>query len=378
MVEATSNSGEQGAVRAAVLGLWSVPGVGPKALSRFEQSVPLAQVASLRPEEWVDAVPSTSASLRAALVEGPTLAERAESLRTRCARTGTRICYRSDLEYPIRLGEIADAPPLLFFVGAAKASPRQLAMVGSRHPDGGFEPRAKRWAQWVVGLGMGVVSGAAEGVDRACHLGALEAGGSTWAFLGSALDTLDLAHRRLLERFLEGSGTFYTELCPGTQPSRATFPRRNRLISGASDAVLVLRAGSGSGTLHTARFAREQGRPLLALPGDAENEAARGANELIRSGEAGLCLEPADLVQAVGLEGRAPGAAAEQGATPRDLSVLSAAAQQAYQALSARASGFEELQATSRLPSGELATALSELELEGFVVQRPGRRYERI
>ena len=140
-------------------------------------------------------------------------------------------------------------------------------MVGTRHPEQGYLHRARAFAAAVAGAGAGVVSGAAAGVDRSCHLGALDVGGETWAFLGSALDEVDPAQARLVPLILDGGGAVYSELPPGIRASTHTFPRRNRLISGASDAVLVLRAGRHSGAMHTVAAARAQGRPILACPG---------------------------------------------------------------------------------------------------------------
>jgi DNA processing protein len=247
-------------------------------------------------------------------------------------------------------------------------------MVGSRHPDQGFLPYARTFARQVAEGGVGIVSGAAMGVDRACHWGAMDAGGETWAFLGSALDELDPAQARLLPHFLERGGVFFSELPPGTRASTTTFPRRNRLISGASDAVLVLRAGAKSGSLYTAQAGRAQGRPVLALPGDVRNEAAEGCNELLRDGHARACLSVGEVWSAVG-------ACPERAVPPGEDSSwtrLSAEARGAYRLLERVPRSFDEVLEGSQLSPAALTSALVELELSGWVVQHPGKLYEKV
>jgi DNA processing protein len=170
---------------------------------------------------------------------------------------------------------------------------------------------------------------------------------------------------------------FFTELPLGVRASTTTFPRRNRLISGAADAVLVLRAGIRSGALHTAQAAVLQGRPLLAMPGEATNEAAFGCNGLIRSGHARLCLTPQDAWAAVGI---VPGVSARptKAGVPLELDSLSDNARIAYGVVGQVPLSLDDVLMACRLPSGSLISALCELELVGLVVQHPGRRYQRV
>jgi DNA processing protein len=247
-------------------------------------------------------------------------------------------------------------------------------MVGSRHPDQGFLPFARKFARQVAEGGVGVVSGAAMGVDRACHWGAMDAGGETWAFLGSALDELDEPQARLMPHVLERGGVFYSELPPGVRASRSTFPRRNRLIAGASDVVLVLRAGAESGALYTAEAGQALGRPVLAMPGDVRNEAAAGCNQWIRDGKARACLAVEDVWNHVGAR---PVLAVPPGAG-EPLEALSVEAKGAYQVLDRVPRPFEAVLADSRLSPAALTGALVELELSGLVIQHPGKLYERI
>src|SRR5690242_17279507 len=231
----------------ALLALWVVPGLGPRTLGRLRAFTgsEFARLAACPVREWVGEAP-LPVPVRRRLVEVQELGPLAERVLERCAAVAMGVAFQGEPAYPARLAETGDAPPLLFYRGQVGPPRRRVAMVGSRHPDQGFLPFARGFARQVAEGGVGVVSGAAAGVDRACHWGALDAGGETWAFLGSALDELDPAQAKLLPHFLARGGVFFSELPPGVRASTTTFPRRNRLISGASDAVLVLRAGADS------------------------------------------------------------------------------------------------------------------------------------
>ncbi len=299
----------------------------------------------------------------------------AESVLERARRGRFGITFRGDAAYPARLGEVGDSPPLLFYRGPPCSTRRRVAMVGSRKTTRAQEAAAKTLAAEIGRQGVGVVSGAAEGIDTASHEGALLVGGETWAFVGSALDCLDPAVAVITGAMLEKAGTVYSEFPPGVHADRTTFPRRNRLISGASDAVLIVRAGEESGALITAACALDQGRPLLARPGEVDDDTAKGCNRLLRSGKARMCLELADVLATLGLGVTAtPGI--PQG-PPVNWEEVSPAAREVYRGLAREPTLFEQVMTETRLSSGALASALCELELLGLVIQRPGKRYEK-
>ena len=361
--------------RLATLSVWAVPGIGPKTFAALVELFKgdVSAVLDLPPSEWAGAL-SLTASVRKMLSRVEKMADLGHRLLDRAQRANVGIAFPGDVAFPAKLRQIPDCPPVLFFRGEPNAPRRRIAMVGSRRPDQGFAESAQRFALQVAEGGVGIISGAAIGVDRECHLGALEAKAETWAFVGSALDELDSPQAWLLPRVLAGGGMFYSEFPFGVRADKTTFPRRNRLISGAADAVLVLRAGRESGALHTARKAIDQGRPLLALPGETDNDAAYGCNALIRSGNARLCLTKEDAWAAVGVS---PAFSVKPLAPGEKLadSTLSAHAQTAYRALGHRSSSFENILGSCQLSAASLISALCELELVGLVVQHPGKRY---
>jgi DNA processing protein len=362
------------AERRALLGLWMVPGLGPAALRtlRAHTGGNLAPLLTAPVAEWAQDLP---APVRRRLQPLGRLEDLAEAGLEQARRGGMSIAYQGDPAYPAELAPCSDAPPLLFHLGTPGAPRRRLAMVGSRHPDQGFLLKARRFARAVAEQGLCVVSGAAEGVDRACHFGALDAGGETWAFVGSALDELDAAQAKMLPAVLAGGGVYYSELPPGVRASKESFPRRNRLISGASHATLVLRAARRSGALYTAAAAVDQGRPVLALPGDPGNPAAEGCNWLIARGAAALCTSPDEACLAAGV--RASPRPPRPGG-PVDWSLVSPEARAAYQRLPAGPTSFDTLLEGADVPSSRLTAALCELELSGLVVQLPGKMYEKV
>ncbi|WP_224361898.1 DNA-processing protein DprA [Hyalangium versicolor] len=359
----------------ATLALWAVPGLGPKTLEalRVFSRGSLARLVGSPVREWLVEAPLPT-PVRRRLAPVADLAPVTDRLLERCEAAGLELAFAGERTFPERLASTPDAPPLLFYKGHVGPPRRRVAMVGSRHPDQGFLPFARDFARRVAEGGVGVVSGAAMGVDRACHFGALDADGETWAFLGSALDELDPPQARMLPEFLERGGVYFSELPPGVRASRSTFPRRNRLIAGASDAVLVLRAGSKSGALYTAEDGLALGRPVLALPGDVRNEAAAGCNALIRDGKARACLAVEEIWDFVGAR---PVLAVPPGAG-EPWEALSAEARGAYQLLDRVPRTFDEVLAGCQLPPATLTSALVELELSGLVIQYPGKVYEKV
>lgn len=364
------------AERRATAGLWSIQGVGPVTLAQIrKRQGPLGELLEKPPAAWAPFIEWQGEAYER-LMALPCLAAAADAVERACNEHQARILFAGDDAFPSRLETLSDAPPMLFVFGPAADAPprRRLAIVGTRNTATGLEPRVEDNAAEAARYGLCIVSGAARGIDQAAHRGALRVGGETWAFLGCALDQIDERQREICQAILNGGGTLLSEYPPGFRANLNSFTLRNRLISGASDAVLVVRAPMKSGALHTAEAATKQGRPLLVTPGEPWDDTAKGSNQLLREGKARLHLDVTDLLDAAGLTGSmSPSEPVEL-----DLSQLSVAARLLLDRLRKGAADFEALQcALPTLTSGELSGALVELEVFGAVLHKGGRRYEK-
>ena len=191
----------------------------------------------------------------------------------------------NDTNYPSQLKEIADPPPVLFVRGNPDLlSLPQIAIVGSRNPSSLGEETAFNFAKTLSQYGFVITSGLALGIDGASHRGAINAKGYTVAVAGTGLDRVYPARHKELATEIVNTGVMISEFPPGTTAKANHFPRRNRIISGLCQGLLVVEAAKQSGSLITARMALEQNREVFAIPGSIHNPLARGCNALIREG----------------------------------------------------------------------------------------------
>ncbi|PPD05451.1 MAG: DNA-protecting protein DprA [Methylobacter sp.] len=201
------------------------------------------------------------------------------------SQTGNLAITLDSPDYPARLKEIADPPPVLFVRGDASLLTKpQIAIVGSRNPSKLGLATARGFAQSLAQCGLVITSGLALGIDAASHQGALDVNAGTIAVAGTGPDRVYPASHKTLAEAIIKTGAIVSELPPGTTAKAANFPRRNRIISGLSMGLLVVEAARQSGSLITARLALEQNREVFAIPGSIHNPLARGCNALIREG----------------------------------------------------------------------------------------------
>jgi DNA processing protein len=273
-----------------------------------------------------------------------------------------------DRPYPGLLATIAGRPPELRVRGDLRGEVRRAAVVGTRDPDEYGLDMARRIAAGLARAGVSVVSGGALGIDGAAHRGALEAGGHTVVVLGTGVDVpYPAQHRGLFAEVLAKGGALVSELPDGTPGLKHNFPARNRIISGLSEVIVVVQARAKSGALITAARARSQGRPVLAVPGDAREPLSDGPHALLRAG-ARLVASAADVLAEMGL--------AEVQAQ-RPLPELSCEGSALLSALSKTPRHAGEVAGAARLPIGEALAGLLALELQGLCEQRPGHYFLR-
>lgn len=220
-------------------------------------------------------------------------------------KTESGFLAESDCRYPELLRKIPDPPAGLYYRGRPEwMKARCFAVVGTRKPT-----EYGRWAAFRIGQrlaesGITVVSGMAAGIDSLAHRGALHAGGKTIAVMGCGLHFCFPASNRPLMREIGEKGLLLSEYPPEHPPAKYTFPRRNRIISGLCEGVIVVEAGLSSGSLITAELAAEQGRSVYALPGNINRVMSIGTNKLLRDGALPIAVID-DLLWDLGVRGEA-------------------------------------------------------------------------
>jgi DNA processing protein len=263
--------------------------------------------------------------------------------------------------FPSQLLDIAESPSQFYYLGElepALSQPR-LAIVGSRKVSAYGKSVTTRLAKEAAEQGITIVSGLALGVDGLAHEAALEAGGKTIAVLPSGLDKIYPAtHHQLAERILKQGGALISEYPFGSEPYKTNFVARNRIVSGISDAVLITEAAIKSGSLHTANFARKQGKILLTVPGNITSELSTGPNNLIKSGHAIPVTEIRDILAAIGLK-RASKQAVKLGSTQEETTIL--------QLLQHGMSDVSELLHHSQLETSLFNQTLTMMEITGKI-----------
>lgn len=296
-----------------------------------------------------------------ALLEGPDLLWARRQVSQAEAIGASIICW-DDPDYPPPLRQIPSPPPVLFAQGVlGLPHARAVAVVGTRNPSVLGESTARRLCQDWARNGIRIVSGLARGIDETAHRTALEQGGETVAVLGCPLDGLGTSGRGRLAQQIAAAGAILTEHAFGAPVKPGNFVRRNRLISGLSQAVVVVEAPMGSGALITARNALEQNRELLACPGPADAPGFAGCFSLLRQG-AGLCAHPDDLWTAMGWKARPP-----REDDPSESPVV--------KLLRRHDATLEELALETQTPIALLQGELVLLELSGRIARMGGSRF---
>lgn len=232
------------------------------------------------------------ASLRDKSLEG------AERILGDCDRLGIHIMTMQDAGYPERLRAIHQPPLVLYWKGREVAFDEEAAVtiVGTRSCTPYGERMATRLAMDLTRAGALVVSGIAQGIDAAALRGALKAGGPVVSVLGNGIDVIYPRVHRALYEDVAAAGTLISEYPPGTEPTKASFPIRNRLLSGLAVGMIAVESGRFGGTLLTVDHALEQDREVFAVPGPADGEASEGTNRLIQEGAAKLILGAEDVI----------------------------------------------------------------------------------
>ncbi len=408
MKDATKSASDAGGIVGpdvvAACALSAVPGMGATSLARVAQAFgSLAEALDAGPASILRR--GTELQLRQQtldyLAREPDLEELGLWAVAAARKAGARVVVLGDPWYPPLLRDIENPPALLYVRGNLVAETPRVAIVGSRDADDYGLEIAKSLGDGLARAGVQVISGGARGIDAAAHAGALWGTGSTVAVLGCGIDiAYPPENAALLDRLATGGGAVVSEFTPGTPPATPNFPRRNRTISGLSNAVIVVRAASRSGALITANHAAQQGRTLFAVPGQATDALSAGPNSLLTMGAAQAVTNARDVLLALGWPvprsltvepdephrpappdwPAPPEQAPARGQEPRpgEEQLVDEKSLELWRLLDLRAPAHvDDLAVRTQLPTQDVLRRLADLEQKGMCVQRPGKYFLR-
>ncbi len=355
----------------ALLRLSRTPGLGPLGVTKL-----IDRYGS--PEDAVESLSTVGAG--AIRLAAP--AAIAEEIEQTYAAGGRFLC-RGDADFPRQIATAEGTPWVLVVKGdRSLLATRFVGIVGARNASAGGRKIARDMAAGLAGVGLGVASGLARGIDTAAHEGAL-VHGVTAAVIATGIDVVYPPENAELMAAIGDNGLIVTERPLGAGPQASQFPRRNRLISALSEAVIVVEAAPMSGSLITARLALEQGREVMAVPGSPLDERHRGTNRLLKEG-AHLVESADDVLAALAPFEVKPKAAPapRRRAPPRPQPASAASRGTAAEPLAARLReclavepvAVDELIRQCHASAAEVQKALLELELAGEIERHAGNR----
>lgn len=283
--------------------------------------------------------------------------------------------------YPIKLKKIYDPPPVLFYKGCLNFQLPAVAIIGSRNSTVYGRKIASKTASKLAKMGINIISGLANGIDGTAHKGALAAdAGITTAVLGNGFHYLYPSQHKLLSERIIDKGLMLTEFNPGTPPKAKHFPRRNRIISGLADLILVVEAGEKSGTLITVDYALEQGKDIMAVPGNVDRPSSVGCNKLLKKGAA-VFTQVSDVTDYLKKY-------LQQGREKNDFIEKYSQLNKIYPDLSTNEIKvlnlfqheieiyYSDLLQLSNLPANKLDQILVKLELMDLIIRLKGKKYQ--
>ncbi len=283
-----------------------------------------------------------------------------------------------DRQFPHRLRDIPDAPSGIYFRGRLPDEERPaVAVIGSRNCSEYGRGMAKYFSDCLAGAGVQIISGMARGIDGIAQRAAIDAGGETFGILGCGPDIIyPRENSELFERILEKGGLI-SEVPPGTPADRINFPKRNRIISGMADILLVIESRIKSGTGITVRYALSQGKDVFAIPGRLTDAMSAGCNRLISEG-AGIARDPEDIISALKIRYSAVGT--DKRAKKSDNSenlTLAGSEKVVYSLLDLYPKNIDEIISIGRITVPEALEALLDLEIRGLACECGANSYIR-
>jgi DNA processing protein len=357
--------------------LTQLPGIGPLTLAKLLTCFSTPTEVLHASETLLSAVPGVGPKLVKTIRHAADYVD-VTGIVDWCKTNSVTILCSDSPEYPPGLLELPDAPPVLFVSGEIRPCDElSVAIVGTRHASVYGRQQAERIAFGLAKAGITIVSGMARGIDTAAHQGALDAGGRTIAVFGCGLAHIYPPENDGLAKTIAADGALVSEFAPAEKPRGGMFPQRNRLISGLSHATLVIEAPERSGSLITARTASEQGRDVLALPGNVNSRASQGTNLLIRDG-AKLIRNADDVLECLGPLARSvPTADGREVRRPSE-ALLNDRERLVLDCIQCEPTSIDRVVSTSQLATQFVLAAISILEMRKLIRRLSSQYVSRI
>lgn len=358
------------------IALTLVPQVGAVTAKTLVSYCGSAQLVFQSNKRTLSKIPGIGPQTVQVIADSATAFAKAEAEITFLEKHGIEAVFYTDTRYPTRLKQCADGPPMLYFKGndlGLLQSERILAVVGTRQPSEHGKAVCEEIVEGMATYGAVIVSGLAFGVDVTAHRKACAVGLPNIGALGHGLGCIyPNQHQNIALRMIENGGLL-TEYVHQVRPDREHFPMRNRIISGLSDAILVIETAESGGSMITVNFAERYGREVFAVPGRPHDAKSAGCNRLIRHERACLAETAADIAEKMNwpLPGTKPKGRQAQlplDLPPEDLVLLQLIREKP-------GIPIDELSMAAQLPPGELASRILDLEFKGIVRTLPGKRY---
>jgi len=349
-------------------------GVGPILAKNLINALGSAEAVFKESDNGLAAIPGINIKVRTSLKNDFTL-QRAEEEMAFIDRHGFLMHFFQDSSYPRRLKHCADAPVILFQKGNLNLNPnRSLSIVGTRSVTDYGRSFLEHFMPQLPAFQPQVISGLAYGVDAIAHRESLNHNLKTIAVVAHGLDSVYPAlHRGLAADIIESGGAIVTEFLSQSKPDRENFPKRNRIIAGMSDAVIVVEAARKGGALITADLAFQYNRDVFAVPGRFRDTYSEGCNLLIKSNRANLLESTKDLEYIMRWQQQEQVQQAQlplfDDMTTEEQNLISAIG------TDSQPKEIEWLANKMELPMSKLLVQLMNLELKGILISMPGKRY---
>ena len=299
---------------------------------------------------------------------------RAEAEISFIEKKNIRPLFYTDKKYPARLLNCEDGPLLLYYKGNADLNvPRVIGFVGTRKATNQGRTICERFIEGLKTKDVLVVSGLAYGIDSCSHKAALDSGLKTVGVLGHGLDRIYPSQNKKLATSMLDNGGLLTEFLPNTTPDRENFPKRNRIVAGMCDAIVVVESASRGGALITAGIANSYNRDVFAIPGRVNDEYSMGCNMLIKSNRAALAESAKDIAYIMGWDDLKVNVKKQ-----RDLFLqLNGDQKTIFEIIEdVKEISVDKLVIQTALPASKVAAALLMLEFEGLIQSLPGKLYK--